>query len=341
MRFVDFPLPSAGSASRVSVLGFGCAPLMGRVGRADSLKALAAAENAGINFFDTARSYGYGESEGLLGSFLKGRRQSAVICTKFGILPPRGGWKQKIKPLAQATIRVFPGLRKHARKQAAGQSVGGQFSLAVLQESFETSLRELQTDYVDMLIMHAAPMEVFDQDDLLEAMERLVESGKVRMAGISAEHAVIAETFRRQPKMLTTAQFALNRSCLDFVQETRKPEAQRLFLVANHPFGGPAGVSSVSESIAAMRSSPGLPADLRAKLDPADPQLMPELLLNAILQGTGISAVLPSMMRSSSLASNLRAVEECRFTLEELDLLREELMRMGNASDLAETAALR
>ena len=132
MRFVNLPIPSVGSASKISVLGFGCAPLMGRVGRKDSLKALAAAEDAGINFFDTARSYGYGESEGLLGGFLKGRRQSAVICTKFGILPPRGGWKQKVKPLAQAAVRVFPSLRKHARRQAAGQTVSGFYSARVL-----------------------------------------------------------------------------------------------------------------------------------------------------------------------------------------------------------------
>jgi len=328
MRYVDLPVPASGFASKISVLGFGCAPLMGRVGRKDSLAALAAAEDAGINFFDNARSYGYGESEALLGGFLKGRRQSMVVCTKFGILPAKGGWKQKIKPLAQAAIRIFPALRKHARRQATGQSTSGQFSVDVLRESFEISLRELQTDYVDMLLMHAATLEVLDKDDLLEAMERLVKSGKVRMAGISGDHPVMAETFRRQPKALTTAQFALNRTSLDFVRETRRPEAQKLLLVANHPFGGPAGVSSFADSIAAARNAGTLPADLRQKLKENDSQLMPEILLNMILNGTGVSAVLPSMMRRASLDSNIRALEECRFTGEELELLRNELVRL-------------
>jgi aryl-alcohol dehydrogenase-like predicted oxidoreductase len=304
---------------------------MGRVGRTDSLRALAAAEDAGINFFDTARSYGYGESEGLLGGFLKGRRESVVICTKFGILPPKGGWKQKVKPLAQAAIRVFPGLRKHARRQAAGESTTGQFSVQVLKESFETSLRELQTDYVDMLILHGAKVDVLEQDDLLEAMERLVESGKVRMAGISGDHMAITETFRRQPRMLTTAQFALNLSCLDFVRETLRPEAQKFLLVANHPFGGPAGVASVREKIEALRLAQTLPAPLRSKLVHEDPQLMPELLLNVILNGTGVSAVLPSMIRRASLKSNVQAVEQCRFTGVELGLLRGELIRLAGA----------
>jgi aryl-alcohol dehydrogenase-like predicted oxidoreductase len=67
MRYVDLPVATSGSGAKVSLLGFGCAPLMGRVGHRDSLRAPAAAMHAGITFFDTARSYGYGESlvEGL------------------------------------------------------------------------------------------------------------------------------------------------------------------------------------------------------------------------------------------------------------------------------------
>ena len=70
----------------MSVLGFGCAALMGRASRGESLKALGTALDAGITFFDTARSYGYGASEGLLGQFLQGRRDKVILCTKFGIL---------------------------------------------------------------------------------------------------------------------------------------------------------------------------------------------------------------------------------------------------------------
>ena len=331
MRYVDLPSGKNSFAPKISVLGFGCAPLMGRVGRKDSLNALSRAEAAGINFFDTARSYGYGESEALVGAFLKGRRQSVVLCTKFGILPGKTGWKQKVKPLAQAAIRVFPALRKHARRQAASTSSSGHFTVDTLRESFETSLRELQTDYVDMLLLHGATTKVLDQDDLLEAMERLVESGKVRMAGISGDHAAIAETFRRQPKALTTAQFAMDRSSLGFAQQTLTVEAQKMLLVANHPFGGPAGIGSLLQSIQTMSSAQSLPAELRAKLVASDPQLMPEILLNVILQCTGVSAVLPSMVRESSLMSNVRAVEECRFTKPELDVLKGELLRSSGA----------
>lgn len=60
---------------RVSVLGLGCAAMLGRAGRRDSLAALGAAYDAGITFYDTARSYGYGACEGLLGEFFAGKKR--------------------------------------------------------------------------------------------------------------------------------------------------------------------------------------------------------------------------------------------------------------------------
>lgn len=298
---------------------------MGRAGRRESLAALGAAMDAGITFYDTARSYGYGESETLLGEFFAGRRHSVVLCTKFGILPvPKGGWKQKAKPLAQIAVRMFPALRKHARRHAADQMQAGQFSLDVLKASFETSLRELRTEYVDMLLLHGATSEVLRRDELVEAMGRLVEQGKVRMAGFSSEPPVVLEALARGPGVLTTAQFPMNRTNLGFSRHTS--QAHGLFLVANHPFGGVAGVASTAERVEQMRTSERLPAELRAKLDGRDPRLMPEIVLNVILNGTGVSAVVPAMMRPENLRNNALAVEQCRFTALELGLLRDELI---------------
>jgi aryl-alcohol dehydrogenase-like predicted oxidoreductase len=312
---------AASDWARASVLGFGCAAMGGRASRKDSLAALGAAYDAGITFYDTARSYGYGQSEGVVGEFFRGRRESVVLCTKFGILPAaQGGWKQKLRPAARSILRLFPGLRKTMQRQVGDQFISGQFTVETLRTSFETSLRELKTEYVDMLLLHAAPVTVLEQDDLLEAMGRLVEGGKVRMAGISAELPVISRYFEHRPKMLTTAQFAVNLSTMGFVEETRRNSD--LFLVANHPFGGPAGAAGGRARLTELRGIAGLSQELREKLDPADPQVLPELVLNCILDGTGISAVVPAMMQVRHIASNVAAVERCRFTSEELEVLR-------------------
>jgi hypothetical protein len=321
MRYVSF----AGDAPKVSVLGLGCAAMMGSAGRRESLAALHAAYDAGINFFDTARSYGYGAGERLLGEFCAGRRDRVVLCTKFGILPAPHSWRQSIKPLARGALRLFPGLRDAARKQA-GVPQTNQFSVGVLRSSLETSLRELHTDYVDLLLMHAAPISALAQDDLLLELERVVAEGKVRVAGISGEPDVIAATLAQRPAVLRTAQFACGIDRFKFLETLAGDAAQpRMFLVGNHPFGGAPGVGETLRRIGALAGDPALPEDLREKLDLADPQLLPEVILNAILTGTGIDAIVPAMIQPKHLESNCCAIDSCRFGPAELAQLRHAL----------------
>jgi D-threo-aldose 1-dehydrogenase len=319
MRYLDFPGQSADGAAGtpMSVLGFGCSALLGRASRKESEQAVGAAIDAGITFYDTARSYGYGGSEGLLGTIFHTRRHRMVLCTKFGILPAApDGLKERIKPLARALVKAVPALRTAAQRAAATQLTPGQFNLETMHASVETSLRELRTDYLDILLLHAAPASVLAQDDLLEALSRLVESGKVRMAGISGERSVIEQTFAQKPPVLQTAQFALNAGSMSFCEQTRKHAD--MLLVANHPFGGPDGDSR--KWIERLRRAAG--PELGEKLAPGDPQVLPEVILNCILDGTGISAVVPAMMQPAHIESNVRAVSECRFTSEELEMMR-------------------
>jgi aryl-alcohol dehydrogenase-like predicted oxidoreductase len=339
MRFVQGSFTGKLSAP-MSVLGFGCAPLLGRASRRESLRALGLAMEAGITFYDTARSYGYGESEGLLGEFLAGRRDRVVLCTKFGILPAAGGWKQRVKPLAQAAVKRIPALQKLARRAATGQLQPEQFDVATLRKSFETSLRELRTEYVDLLLLHAAPLSVFERDDLFEALEKLVAQGKVKLAGISGERDVIEHTMASRPAVLQTAQFAVNVDSLGFTRETRRhtlANPQSLLLVANHPFGGPGGVASTRARIAALGTDPALPLSLREKLSAGDRDapLMPEVVLNTIVNGTGISAVIPAMVSARSIAANVAAIEDCRFNAEELTQLRAALVAAAGGQPAA------
>jgi aryl-alcohol dehydrogenase-like predicted oxidoreductase len=315
---------------QVSVLGLGCAAMMGSAGRRQSLTALGAALDHGINFFDTARSYGYGASEGLLGEFFAGRRDTVVLCTKFGILPARRSWKQTLAPMVRGLLKVVPSLRGAVRRQAGQLFTADQFSVPLLRSSFETSLRELRTEYVDLLLMHAAPPSVLDQDDLLDALGRLVEEGKVRVAGISGELPTIERTFAERPPVLGSAQFACNLGNFGLLERTASGLLDRsghaaspgMFLVGNHPFGGPGGVAVTRSRIASLAADAALDGALRAKLDTKDPELLPDVMLNAILTGTGISAVIPAMLNPRHLAANCRVVSQSRFTPEEIVTVR-------------------
>src|SRR5919204_3721240 len=68
----------------VSLTGLGCNNFGWRTDAAGTKAVVDAALDAGINFFDTADIYGAGESEEFLGRALKGRREKAIIATKFG-----------------------------------------------------------------------------------------------------------------------------------------------------------------------------------------------------------------------------------------------------------------
>ena len=110
----------------------------------------------GINFFDTAPNYGHGSGEERLGKALKSAdRSKIVVNTKFG-------------HTATGTLN---------------------FSAGYIRESLEGSLRRLQLDYVDSLIIHNPPSAYFDgnRNDHYEILERLIEEGKIRAYGASLD----------------------------------------------------------------------------------------------------------------------------------------------------------
>jgi aryl-alcohol dehydrogenase-like predicted oxidoreductase len=316
MRYVDC------DGKQASVLGFGCGAVMGRVGRGDSLRAVGAAWDAGVTLFDTARSYGYGEAEGLLGEFLKGCRDRAVISTKFGIWPRRQNLLKKIaKPMVRTALRVMPSARAVVRRGAAREIVGGQFSVEALRRSLEESLRQLRTDYVDLLFLHEGTISAMRNEDLLAELEVLIRTGKVRRAGISAETEVVLEAIADGPEVLHAMQFAANLFDLR-VTDSIYQNPRELFLIGNHPFGGVAGVDQMRLKLAEIAGDTSLPAELREKLKEDERGVLAEIIFGVVLRGTGIHAVVPSMLREQNLQANVAAVESMRFSDAELKLLR-------------------
>ena len=132
----------------IPVLGFGCSSLTS-VGRKQALRLLEGAFDAGIRHFDVARYYGYGEAEGILGTFLKSRRSQVTVTTKFGIEPPRPTSTLRVAlGIGRRFLRLVPSARKvvHQHTSAFVNVKGNAFSAADAQRNLETSLRELGTD---------------------------------------------------------------------------------------------------------------------------------------------------------------------------------------------------
>ena len=145
---------------KVSRLCMGGCPMggygWGHTQENDFLDAINAAIDAGLNFFDTSDTYGLGQSEITLGKGLGNRRKDVVIQTKFGV------------------------------RYANGKSTYDN-SPDYIQEALEKSLKNLNTDYVDVYVIHyrdgKTPIE-----DVIGKMEELKQQGKIRYFGLSNYH---------------------------------------------------------------------------------------------------------------------------------------------------------
>lgn len=146
------------TGQRVSEVGFGAWAIggtsYGTTKDEESLEALATAWEHGVNFFDTADTYGNGHSEELIGKFLKGKRDQAVIATKAGWDFYHGGVKKNFDP---DYIRF-----------ACGES-----------------LKRLQTDSIDLYQLHNPTLEMIERGEIFQVLDELKRAGKVRFYGVS------------------------------------------------------------------------------------------------------------------------------------------------------------
>lgn len=173
-----------GTDLTTSQLGFGSSG--GRVSDRQRLRLYRTAFDHGITHFDTARAYGMGTAEAVLGKFLAGLRDQVTVTTKLGIVaPPSGTLFRAARRAARAAERLLPSAGARA-KQAAGNRLltGSRFSVDDMRASLETSLRGLGTDHVDILLLHECSPEEIGED--VEAfLDECVRAGQVRFTGIA------------------------------------------------------------------------------------------------------------------------------------------------------------
>jgi len=179
------PLGSTGI--KVSEMGLGCGSLGGGVfykNDQQSIKVLDTAFEAGINFFDTADSYGYGHCEELIGRTFKNRRRKIIITTKVGYLPSSLARYGKVLMPILGPVR--PLLQSHKGTLKQHSEKRQDFSVQHIKSAVEKSLKRLQTDYIDCYLLHSPPTPLIEQGDIFSVMEELKKDGKIRHYGLSA-----------------------------------------------------------------------------------------------------------------------------------------------------------
>lgn len=156
------------SGLNVSAEGLGCAGMSAYYGQTDEPESVATilrALDMGVNFLDTAETYGHGANEELIGRAIAGRREDVVLATKYG-----------------------------------GSVIDGKFVMTrpdQIRNSCDASLRRLGTDYVDLYYGHRIDSTV-PIEESVGAVAELVAAGKVRHIGLCEASAT---TIRRAAKV--------------------------------------------------------------------------------------------------------------------------------------------
>jgi aryl-alcohol dehydrogenase-like predicted oxidoreductase len=289
-----------------SRLGFGCGSIMGRVGRAESLRAIGAALDAGITHFDTARLYGYGEAENLLGEAVRGRRDQIVIASKFGLVATRAAMALRgLKPLAQKLVGNIPGLRPLIRGLVGtAQQSSGAFTPEAAERSLAESLRALQTDYLDILFLHdpGAADLTGELEDFLKAQ---VAAGRIRAYGIASDIDTVAALY---PTHRADMIWQFANSVTVRAVERLPPNPRRL--ITHNPFTGAAQIAAARDANPDLfRLADGRPI--------AGADIYP-LMLSYALSVAGVDVVLCSMLGLDHLRDNVATMDRPRFGREDI-----------------------
>ena len=252
------------SGLEVSALGMGCWAIGGpwtwdQPGREpypagwgdtdneESIRAVHAALDLEVNFFDTAANYGAGHSEVVLGRALKGRREGVVIATKFGHIVD-----EERKTVYGDEDQIITNVRKDV----------------------ENSLRRLQTDYIDIYQLHEGGYDPKLALELQVILEELVSAGKIRWYGWSTDVVDSAREFASaaSAEHCTSIQFRLN-AVFD------NPEMRKV--CADLDLGGinkdPLNKGILTGKFSSSSKFPG--NDIRSRADFSDPEIVRRLQL--------------------------------------------------------------
>jgi aryl-alcohol dehydrogenase-like predicted oxidoreductase len=178
----------------VSALGLGCWAIggpwfwldgqggWGDIDDNESVRAIHTALDLGVNFFDTAANYGTGHSERILGRALAGKRDRAIIATKFGF---------------------------HVNEAAKRVTLRTDDHLLHVKQECEDSLRRLNTDVIDLYQLHVWDYPLEKVPAMVDVLESLVSAGKIRYYGWSTDSVEGARLFA-QGKHCVAIQHDLN-----------------------------------------------------------------------------------------------------------------------------------
>jgi|SRR3990172_1529004 len=180
----------------------------GHVNDEESIKAIHAGLEMGVNFFDTAANYGAGHSERILAKALEGRRENVVIATKFGY---------RVDEERKAIVKDHDAVLGNVRADC------------------EKSLQRLNSDHIDIYQLHVGDYDPIKAPAVMEALELLVREGKIRWYGWSTDNAESARVFAGGTHCTSIQQMINWATSIDYAPTLRVCEENGLASIVRGP----------------------------------------------------------------------------------------------------------
>jgi aryl-alcohol dehydrogenase-like predicted oxidoreductase len=287
---------------QVSAISFGAWAIGGAWGPVDdkdSLAALHRAVDLGVNFFDTADVYGDGRSERLIANLIRERRERIYVATKVG---------RRLKP-----------------------HIASGYNRQKLTAFIERSLKNLDTDALDLVQLHCPPTEVYYKPEVFGVLDDLAQQGKIRSYGVSVEKVeealkaieypgvqtaqIIYNIFRQRPAELFFPEAKrrrvgiLARVPLASGLLTGKLMRQSAFSAGDHrQFNRHGEAFDRGETFAGVDFEAGLQAV--EELRPLVPEgmTMAQFALRWILMNDAVTCAIPGAKNPTQVEDNVRAV---------------------------------
>lgn len=299
----------------VSAIGLGCSRLGGNLTQSnqnEAVKMLHFALDAGVNFYDTADSYGQGQSERLLGKTFKSQREKVIFATKAGYsLSKLGTIAAKFKPLLKPIARSLSAGKSsqlnintlsNARASVLRQNFDGKY----ITHAVEDSLKRLQTDYLDLFQLHSPPTEVLQTTAIWKTLATLKKQGKIRYYGVSCDTIEDALLCLQQPD-LSSLQLEINWLKQEAITKVLPLAQQKqVGIIARQPFASGQIVSNQVLIVDNFKKGRNLF----------------EIALQFVLQQNGISVVIPGASSCQHLKQNLDSLAAIPLFPEELNILK-------------------
>lgn len=279
----------------VTELGLGCMSIGTEEKSAKAI--IEAALDEGINYFDTADLYDFGENEKLVGQALKEVRERVIIATKVG---------------------------NHWNSDRSGWSWDP--SKAYIKEAVKQSLKRLGTDYIDLYQLHGGTIDD-PIEETIAAFEELKAEGFIRYYGISS---IRPNVIREYVKHSSIVSVMMQYSILD-----RRPEEEALPLLHEHGISvvtrGPLAKGLLSEKMLAKISEKGYQDYSEKELLDVLPLMkervashrtFTEVALQYNLANPTVASVIAGASTPEQIRINARAVRSNPLTTEEISVLR-------------------